>query len=153
MTNRTQVSTKFTTLISTLKELEESSNSLLKKLDPVMSNVSGENSTIVNEYIKKKSLADTQENRKKISSIMINVLSLWVKDALSVKKEVDNFIKLESAGFIIQRTECPFLTEVWDGDAYDKYEIAGFLQLKEDLKSQFNKYTREALFLSVTKEM
>lgn len=124
-----------------VSEIKKLSLDIIKKLDPVTTSIKDPNNNIVLEGIKK-----YPQHADKLQQEMMVVVSNWKVDAMKVKDEIDKFIKISSQGFSMDFESCPFLTEVWNGDTYDKQELEGLVALKDDLQHQFSNINRQNLF-------
>ena len=142
---------KIDNIISVLTEIKISAVDILKKLDPVMKNIKDHNNDIVLQASKKYPEYSIDVLQNAMQSVTIE----WIKDASSVKLEIDKFITFTEEGFVFQTDSkiCPFLLETWNGDAYDKQGIEGLKELKNDLVKQFINITRENLFILAAKRI
>jgi hypothetical protein len=135
-------------IMGCLSDIKVEASNILKKLEPVMKNIKDSNSDIVVQCIKK-----YPQYKDGIHDTMQNITVEWIKDASTVMSEIDNFIKVTDEGFIFQMESCPFLAEVWTGDAYDRHGLEGLKELKIDLTKQFSDINRDNLFTLAAKRI
>lgn len=75
----------------------------------------------------------------------------WIEDAQTVIRESPHFIVeevIDGKIFYSVNTDaeiCPFLSEVWNGDQYDKTGVEGLKELLLDLETQLGKISSEEL--------
>jgi hypothetical protein len=144
------VKNKTDQLFTCLEEIKVAAVNILKKLEPVMKNIKDANHEVVLQGTKK----HPEYSVLAFQEAMSAVATEWIKDASAVKLEIDGFIKLSDDGLpYIVFISCPFLTEVWNGDAYDKQGLDGLKALKADLLKQFNDINRENLFVLAAKKI
>lgn len=148
MANLVEVKTRVDELFVCMLDIKTSASDILKKLEPVMKNIKDPNNEIVVQGVKK-----YPEYTSNLQQAMQNVTVQWVKDAAATKLEIDKFIKFTDEGFIFNFDECPFIAEVWNGDAYDKQGLEGLQELKKDLAKQFADINRENLFILAIKHI
>jgi len=95
-----------------------------------------------------------EETKRSVLLETLRDLSLkWVRDARIILDESPKFVVEEDGIYIINTDsgECPFLTEVWNGDYYDQTENEGLTELLKDLESQLSDVSEEKLIENTLK--
>lgn len=147
MSSLEETRAKVDKILSLLGDIKIKAIDILKKLEPVMKHIKDPKHEIVIQACEKY----PQHDPKTIQDTMQQISIEWIKDASLVKTEIDKFFYATEDGFFFQTDPdiCPFLAEVWNGDAYDAPLVEGLENLKKDLSQQFSKINRENLFLQV----
>ena len=115
-----------------VNEIRKISNAIILESLPIMRNIdSGDKyvDDLIGEF--------PNLSRDQALEVLQEVSLEWVKDAEPLTKEASIFITEGEEGYHINDTEeCPILSEVWKGDAYDKSEVEGLRELLKDLKQE-----------------
>ncbi len=127
-------------LVTALQQAKIAAENIIKKLDPVSKNLKDANHEIVQEAVKK-----YPAHAKTIQKCMQEVVVDWMSDALHVKADYDGITRKTDDGFIIDFSGGSFMSEVYNGDTYDKQGVDGIIALESDLKTQFNTCDRAKL--------
>ena len=157
-------------LSNVLSNIKSVSKTIVEKSVSIMKEIESEQSEIVDDFLdalqeagsapfsgKRRFKSDNQLEKidREAALILLQDASLeLVKDAERVIEEIDTFV-IHSVGQITINSDpekCPFLTEVWNGDIYDKTEIDGLIDLLEDLKIQLSNVTSEYLVSSTVEK-
>lgn len=104
-----------------------------------MGELETDESEAVDDILDGLALEDDATTRSKVLVALQNGSLKWVEDAVKVINELPYFVVDEDASkFSINADpdQTPFLSEVWNGDAYDIPEIGGLQALADDLKTQ-----------------
>lgn len=152
-----------------LNKISNVSNQIIKKSVDLMGDISNEGSEVIDDLLevltnngemtsalfrKRRGFDGTNKekelpSREDALSHLQNESLSFVVDAEKVLNEIPLFIVKEAGtqrGWSINTEDkCPFLSEVWNGDAYDKTEIEGLKALLSDLQNQFEQITTENL--------
>lgn len=140
---------KLTELSKVLEDIKGTSKKIMQKTLKLMKLVERGEPELVEEFIFY--LEDEGiPSPNKVSALQS--LQKHVFDFLGsseiVNKEIDHFVKANDEGFEIDADPeaVPFLSEVWNGDAYDKVEIEGLEQLLDELHEQLSGISKDDLF-------
>lgn len=115
------------TTVSYLKELDSESGSFLsyvKQKSPIMS------------------ITDIIETLKRLLTPIVNKVK-------KVSNEISPFEKSFANHKCDLLETCPFLSEVWSGDAYDASGIEGLRSLRRDLQENLSKVTDKSLMATL----
>ncbi len=134
----------FKRLVKSMDDIKVVAIDILKKLEPVQQTLRQPDNEILQTGLTK--FPDMKKDKLAFVNAMLSVVSEWQGDASDAKREIDSFIKLDDSGFLFDFKGCPFLADVWIGDAYDKEGVDGLLELHVDLTDQFKKMTRDNLY-------
>ena len=109
-----------------------------------MGELETDESEAVDDILDALALEDDAATRSKVLAAMQNESLKWVVDAEKVLAELPHFVTGDddayTARFWVNQdpSQTPFLSEVWNGDAYDIPEIGGLQALADDLKTQLS---------------
>ncbi len=132
---------KMIEFVKRVSAVKESANDIIKKMQPVRQKLDQANNEVV-----KAAIGKYPKHADDLPDALKRVVDKWLVDAQSVIKEIDVFVKYTDAGFLLNLDECPFLSEVWNGDTFDKQELDGLQALNLELKKQFANMHRENLY-------
>lgn len=144
----------FTTLAKLLKQLNVASKKILDASLKLMKQIQDADSEFVDDLIDSRGLVDEVNedgtstiNREELLNDLQQASLGWTDDAESVRREIDSFIVEEDDVYTVNADSdiCPFLTEVWNGDSYDKTGVEGLKALLDDLNLQLEGITGENL--------
>lgn len=144
----------FTTLAKLLKQLNVASKKILDASLKLMKQIQDTDSEFIDDLIDSRGLVDEVNedgtstiNREDLLNDLQQASLGWTDDAESVRREIDNFIVEEDDVYTVNADPdvCPFLTEVWNGDSYDKTGVEGLKALLDDLNLQLEGITGENL--------
>jgi hypothetical protein len=124
-------------LLASVHSLEELSNRIIKKSLKIVRRIS-ELADVVHA-------SNPDLSKEQIIDKMIDTTSEWTKTAELVNNEVPNFITETDSSFSLNFEGCPFLAEVWHGDAFDKEGLEGLKMLEADLRKDLAKVSEEGL--------
>lgn len=150
---------KLTALAKVLKQLNVASKKIIDASLAVMKQIQTTDSELVDDLIETRGLEDTE--RLDSEGLRANLLEElqqasmgWADDAERIRKELDHFVLEEEDVYTVNADPevCPFLTEVWNGDSYDKTGIDGLRSLLDDLNVQLKSITPEGLIELVQNE-
>lgn len=139
---------KFAVLAKVLKQLNVTSKKILESSLKLMKQIQYTDSEFVDDLIDARGLEDDGNiDRNALLNDLQQASLGWTHDAESVRREIDSFIVEEDDIYTVNADPdvCPFLTEVWNGDSYDKTGVEGLTALLEDLKVQLGGITGEKL--------
>lgn len=139
---------KLSELAKVLKRLDIVSKKIMVTALAVMKQVHSEDSELVDDLIDERGLGDDADRAVLLAELQDASLG-WTADAENVRKEIGNFIIEDDGVYTVAAVEtpdeCPFLTEVWSGDSYDKTGVDGMKELLKDLEEQLVGITAENL--------
>jgi len=120
-------------LTETLNELSRIAREIIQRLLPLMEEINEPNNDfIANLKLKGCELADSQAT-KLLQDAVINL----TVDAKTVQRELHIFsTAIIRSSKSLKDANCPFMKEVWYGDAYGRDGLEGILSLKLDLEKQ-----------------
>lgn len=137
----------FKNLSKVLASCEKVARQILSKALQTMKDLR-EDSEIVDDFLDDLLAKNASEiSRSDALNILQNCSLDWVTDAEKVVNEMPNFVIEEDSKYSVNADHetCPFLSEVWNGDAYDMSEIEGLQALLSDLRSQLENISIERL--------
>lgn len=137
---------EFTGLSKILDEIRNASKNILSNVFEIMKSLSDEECELVDSFLEKlEDVKTTLPTREEALELLQEQSVGLLGDAEVVNDEIDSFISRSDKGFTIEAEKCPYLSEVWNGDMYDKFEMEGLRELLNELKSLLNNATREYL--------
>lgn len=122
-------------LSNALQKLETLSNKILKKSLPIMKDINGNDSEIVNDLL----IEIPEMDERTAKKILVEIITNHISDAESVQTEIEKFSEIVVLGEdeILDKGEnFPFLLEVWQGDAYGKVGVEALIELIKELECQ-----------------
>jgi len=133
---------QFKVYTKVLSEIKKSAQIIIRKSIPLMETIIAEDGEYISSLMEDiPGLTHTQA-----AEILQETSLEWAKDAIRVIEEIDRFIAMpDNDTFKINLEGCPFLAEVWNGDAYDKTGVDGLRELLSDLKGQLANVNEEFL--------
>jgi hypothetical protein len=137
---------EFTGLSKILDDIRNTSKSILTNGFEIMKSLSDEECELVDSFLEKlEDVKTTLPTREEALGLLQEQSVGLLGDAEVVNDEIDSFISRSDKGFTIEAEKCPYLSEVWNGDMYDKFEMEGLQELLNELKSLSNNANREYL--------
>lgn len=134
----------FKTLTKIMSALRKKSHEIIDQALPFMELVS--HNEYVATLIEKFPSLQPDDAQNTLQDVCLE----WVEDADKIRQEIYLFIIETEDGFRINTEGCPFLSEVWNGDAYDKQGIEGMRMLLADLAIQQQNINEESLLAKAT---
>ncbi len=130
----------FRNFYNVLRGCEKTAKKILEQSLKTMGELESDDCEAVDDILDALSLEDDSVTRSKVLAALQNESLKWVADAEKVLAELPYFVLDEETNskFSVNADpeKCPFLSEVWNGDAYDISEIGGLNALADDLKTQ-----------------
>lgn len=136
---------KLESTIALLKEINNTSDKILRTALPVMKSVITNKDTYIATL--KKKYPDVDE--KELTSQLKNASLGLAKDAQQIKKEMNTFVECKLLGDTSLENDIPYFTEIWQGDAYGTVGAQSLQDLLTDLKKQLSECTLENLLAKV----
>jgi hypothetical protein len=118
---------------------------ILSRTLELMNSLQDEDSEYIDDVLD--GIDGEEEPRSKILEALQNVSVSFIGDAETVDNEIVHFKPKKDEAFVDDK--CPYLSQVWNGDIYDKTEDDGLRALVEDLNEQLLKVTSENLIQTV----
>ena len=141
---------KFTELSNLLTDIKNTSRDVLSNVFELMSSLKNEDSEIVDLFLER--LEDTKgpsslPTRSEVLELLQNQSVALLGDSEVVNEEIDFFISQSDNGFNIdaQNEKCPYLSQVWNGDMYDLFELDGLNELLNEMKVLLSAENRDYL--------
>ncbi len=135
-------------LTKVMKGLERVSEKIIKTSLAIMLQVQNEDSEFIDDLAEMRGLPEETVDREELLFDLQDASMGWTSDAESVKRELPNFIMSDGHEMFRindEPEECPFLTEVWNGDLYDKTGMDGLKELLKQLGDHLQTITAENL--------
>jgi hypothetical protein len=147
---------KLAALAKVLKQIDGVSKKIIDKSLSIMKQLQDTESELIDDLIDAKGIEMKEEDtghRAYLLEELQRASLTWTFDAESVKNEIGNFIIEEDDVYTVNADHdvCPFLTEVWNGDSYDKTGLEGLKSLLEDLNVQLKGITESNLIENVSR--
>jgi len=136
-------------LTKTLNEISKLSTEILTRSLVIMRSLPDKDSDIIEDIFELR-----QDLKREVIVEAAKEASMdLVSDAEIVRSEIKGFVVKTADGFQLNEKACPFLAQVWHGDAYDKSEIEGLQALRDDLKVQLGNTDEETFVQYVLKSL
>lgn len=138
---------KLTAFAKILKRLDKTSQNIINASLRIMKKIQDVDSELVDDLAEELNLEEDKVDRELLLSALQDASLEWSVDAQKVTGELDNFVLEEEDIYTVNADmdTCPFLTEVWNGDSYDKTGLEGLKALLEDMEGQLKEINEEAL--------
>lgn len=138
---------KLTAFAKILKRLDTTSQNIINASLKIMKRIQEVDSELVDDLAEELNLEEDKIDRALLLSALQDASLEWSVDAQRVKGEIDNFVLEEDDIYTVNADveTCPFLTEVWNGDLYDKTGVDGLKALLEDLEALLKEINEENL--------
>lgn len=138
---------KLTVFAKVLKRLDSTSQNIINASLAIMKKIQNVDSELVDDLIEEKGGDSETADREALLNALQEASLDWTGDAEKVRQELDNFVLEEDDIYTVNADmdTCPFLTEVWNGDSYDKTGVEGLQALLTDLENQLKDINEESL--------
>lgn len=149
---------RLTILSKTLSAIKKTSKHIIQKSVAIMAVLKDEDSAsdlisnVLDQLPAREEEASTSASKSDVLAALQTNSLPWTELAEKVNAEISNFVvENEDGSFSVNpnHDQCPFLSEVWNGDSYDMQEIEGLQALLAELKDNENAVTSENL-VSIT---
>jgi len=143
----------FRELVKILNKLEKTSKQIIAISLDTMAKLKLDENELLEDAMEEGNVND--EKKPQLLEALRDLSMKWVRDATIILDEAPNFVTDEDGVFIINidSGECPFLTEVWNGDYYDQIENEGLSELLKDLQSQLADVNEDKLIENALKTL
>lgn len=143
---------QFSNLAKILKKIDVTSKKIIDETLKLMNQIQNEDSELVDDLAEFRGLEEPFDRAKLLEGLQNSSMFLS-SDAETVRNEIENFMVEDDGVFVVNADHevCPFLSEVWNGDSYDKTGIDGLKELLKDLESQLLLVTSEKLVETTSK--
>jgi hypothetical protein len=137
------------TLTQTLQNIKQVCININKKSVNIMKNLIDDDNESVSLILEKYPNKDKHSLADMVRTSSLNILH----DSDIIRGELDDFAKSIAHNISLETYEgCPFLRQVWFGDAYGEIELDGLEQLLKDLDSQLESISYESIANKVMNE-